>query len=184
MKSTDVRLHFTKGLLPTVFFDNPNYFIDALNDGGEEAVITASKQLWSDFLTENGDHPNNHPIDFDVWLLALNEEDVTENEETSFLLLLQLPESKKGMNTVAYIGMLYGVKGELRYFVGETDYHNAKNPYVQTGGMNRLIFLIEMNVEDGAFTRNNLGSLYGDTHEEELTIFAQSIKNLFESVAS
>lgn len=155
MENEEIRSVFQREVLPDLFLKNPGVFYNAFNQDSE-AVNNLIKQLWAYICNQGGDHVNNHPLHVSIQYIVVDD----SKDNFTCLMIMELPNLKKVKNLAVYIAVFFGVKKELRLFLGETDYGAF--------GANRYIFLIELKVNGEEYIRDNHGFLFKGCNNEPL----------------
>lgn len=152
MKTTELRGLFQREVLPDLFLNHEGVFYNAFNKG-EEAVYGLVKELWAHICNQDGDHVNNHPLDFQIRNLVLDDTD----DGFKCLMVMEMPYPKRFRNLAVYVAVFFGVKDDLRLFLGETDYQALGNRY---------IFVIELMPDGEGYARANHGFLFRGCNNE------------------
>lgn len=116
MTNEELRSDFQRNVLPDLLFNNADYFFEAIGNGTQEELF---QQIWINLCSQDGDHPNNHPLDMSFTYYNLSDSD----DYYRLLMLIGLPRIKKATNLAVYIGIFFGKDDVLRLFLGETDGH-------------------------------------------------------------
>ncbi|MBU7006188.1 hypothetical protein [Phosphitispora fastidiosa] len=155
MKNEELRSIFQREILPELFLYRKDLFYQAFNEGPDQ-VHALMMSLWADICNQNGDNVNNHPIEIKINYIIINDSD----EDYTCLMIMEMPDLKKKPGNLAiYYAVFFGVNKDLRFFLGETDYHARGNRY---------IFIIELIADGDYFSRSNHGHLFQGCNNEPL----------------
>jgi hypothetical protein len=152
VKNKVLRSIFQREMLPDLFLHHQDVFFGAFNKG-PDAVNDLLMDMWAYICNQDGDHVNNHPLDIKIEYLVFDDSD----DDFTVLAIMELPNIKKLGNLAIYFAVFFGVKKELRLFLGETDYRALGNRY---------IFVVELKRLGEGFVRHNHCMLHRGSNNE------------------
>lgn len=154
MKNEELRSIFQREMLPDLFLHHQDVFFEAFNKG-PDAVNDLLMDMWAYICNQDGGHVNNHPLDIKIEYLVLDD----SNDDFTVLAIMELPNIKKVGNLAIYFAVFFGVKKELRLFLGETNYHASANRY---------IVIVELKRLDEGFERHGCRMLHRGSNNQPL----------------
>lgn len=147
MISKELRSILHGEVLPNLFLKNPSVFYEAYKNG-DESVHQMFMSLWAETCNRAGQQLDNNPLQLAIKHINI---DYSEENHTD-LMIVELPEIQNVSNMAVYCAVFFGVKQELRLFLGETDYNAS--------GATRYIFIVELKMNELGYARQNHGFLF------------------------